>query len=82
MLNKEFGGYLPLELPEIKGEYYSSDRNFNVLSLNCGRATFYYAAKHSKAKKIYLPYFTCKETASPFHKLGLEVKYYQLDDSL
>ena len=79
---KEYGGYLPLEFPYYKGQYYKETKKFKVINLNCGRATFYYAAKFSNLKKIYLPYFTCDETKVPFEKLGIEIAYYLLDDQL
>ena len=82
MDKKEYGGYLPLEFPFYKGGYYKEKNKFNILKLNCGRATFYYAAKISNLSKIYLPYFTCDETKVPFQELGIEIGYYLLDDYL
>ena len=81
-MNKEFGGYLPLELAISKQDYYSDNNEFNVIRLNNGRATFYFAAKENKIKKIFLPYFTCDETKDPFEQLKVEIEYYFLDDEL
>ena len=45
---KEYGGYLPLELPR-KEEYFSFCEEKELLRLNCGRSTFFCAAKAAKA---------------------------------
>ena len=82
MNKKEYGGYLPLEFPFYQGEYYKESNKFKVLRLNCGRCTFYYAAKLSNLKKIYLPHFTCEETKVPFQELNIEIDYYYLNDRL
>ena len=82
MYPREFGGYLPLELPRGNGEFYNSNKDYDVLALNSGRATFYYIAKINNIKKIYLPIFTCAETSTPFKDLNIEIEYYTLDDDL
>tara|TARA_B100000886_G_C20370934_1_gene469518 strand:+ start:54 stop:1025 length:972 start_codon:yes stop_codon:yes gene_type:complete len=79
---KEFGGYLPLEISEYRKEYYYTNKNFKVLSLNSARAGFYFAAKNSNIKRIFLPILTCPQTEGPFKKLGLEVLHYKLDQNL
>ena len=81
-MRKEFGGYLPLELNARKREYYQKTGEFDVIRFNNGRATFFHAAKEQKMKKIFLPYFTCPETESPFVALNVEVEYYFLTDQL
>ena len=80
--HEEFGGYLPLELPPSTGELYSDSPGFRVQRLNSGRATFYFAALNARPSKVFLPYFTCADTAEPFKKLGIAVDYYLLDDNL
>tara|TARA_A100001015_G_scaffold300918_1_gene387030 strand:+ start:3077 stop:4069 length:993 start_codon:yes stop_codon:yes gene_type:complete len=82
MVKREYGGYLPLELQTFKDEYYTTNSDFNVVPLNSGRATFFFAAKEEKIKKIFLPYFTCAETGDPFKKLNVDIEYYLLDDDL
>jgi len=82
MIEKEFGGYLPLEITRDGNEYYQSNKSFSVISLNSGRSSFYFAAKRTKMSKIYLPIFNCERISDPFKKLGIEVEYYKLDDSL
>lgn len=82
MNQKEYGGYLPLELNASGGEYYGSNATFNVDKLNSGRATFYFAAKQAKIRSIYLPFFTCEQTEIPFRRLGVEIKKYFLTGGL
>lgn len=79
---KEFGGYLPLELPPPRGEFYSTGPEWTVLRLNSGRATFSLAAQHLGARTIWVPHFTCADTRLPFDLLGIEVKTYLLDEKL
>ncbi len=81
-MGKEYGGYLPLELPPATGEFYVSDDFWDVVALNSGRATFHIAAIKLRVEVIHLPYFTCAETEQPFRKLGLQVKKYFLTDDL
>ena len=69
-------------MPNEGNEYYESNKSFDVISLNSGRSTFYFAAKESKMRKIYLPIFNCEETAIPFRNLNIEIEYYKLDDNL
>lgn len=80
---KEYGGYLPIEtyLSNNHSHFFDSDKNA-VVKLNCGRSCFYTAARSVKIKKIYVPFFTCIETAQPFKDLGIPVSFYQLDESL
>lgn len=78
----EFGGYLPLELPRETGAFFGALKGFDVLELNSGRSAFFHAAKHSGASKIYLPHFTCPETAEPFQAAGLGIGRYHLAEDL
>lgn len=50
-LVKEYGGFLPLELKK-GSDYFEKYKNiFSVVKLNCGRSTFFYAAKTIQPKK-------------------------------
>ncbi|MBR1729653.1 MAG: hypothetical protein IJ728_09045 [Selenomonadaceae bacterium] len=64
MKTKEYGGYLPLELPKVQ-EYFSDIPEKNKLRVNCGRTAFYCALMMSKAKKVYVPYLNCKNSVEP-----------------
>ena len=78
---KEYGGFLPLELPHKK-EYFSDVEDENIVRLNCGRSTFYYAVKDGGFKTVYMPYLNCINSVDPIIDAGAEVKYYYLDDDL
>lgn len=75
----EFGGYLPLELPPSRGEWFGEE---GVLRLNSGKAAFFAAAKEVMPRKVWLPYFHSPVTHRPFEELGIEVDRYFLDQSL
>jgi len=76
---KEFGGYLPLELPPATGEWFGGA---GVFRLNSGKAAFYAAAKQKKPRKVWLPYFHSPESHRPFEQLGIEVERYFLNENL
>lgn len=54
-MQREFGGYLPLELPHGQELYIGA----GVLRLNCGRNAIVAALRDAGAKKVYLPYYNC-----------------------
>lgn len=78
---KEYGGYLPLELPK-REEYFSSYSEKNILRLNCGRSTFYCAASAAKMRKVYVPYLNCANSTDPFDLAGIPYEFYWLNDDL
>jgi hypothetical protein len=80
-MSKEYGGYLPLELPRATGHYYIDETGGSILKLNSGRTAFYCAAIDSGMKRIHLPYFTCEDTRYPFDELGIEVAEYFIDEN-
>lgn len=80
---KEYGGYLPIETYLTnKNHHYFDSQEKAVSRLNCGRSCFYVAARSVEIKKIYVPYFTCIETAQPFKDLGIPISFYRLDPYL
>jgi len=78
---KEYGGYLPLELPK-GAEYYMNNSRYQVRSLNSGRAAIYSAIMDSGIRKIYMPYYNCKMSIEPVKATGIAYEYYFLDDKL
>lgn len=78
---KEYGGYLPLELPRRK-EYFSEICSSDLLRLNCGRSTFYCAGIDAGIKKIYVPYLNCEYSVLPFEQAGIAYEFYRLKDDL
>lgn len=82
-MRKEYGGYLPLELPKIKKEYFQSELEAGGgVRLNCGRSTFWYALKVIQPTKLYVPYLNCKNSTDPAEMLGIPYEYYCLSDDL
>lgn len=81
-MEKEYGGYLPLELPIQKKEYFDSVPERDIVRLNCGRSTFWYALKLIQPKKLYVPYLNCKNSTDPADMLGIPYEYYRLADDL
>lgn len=78
---KEYGGYLQLELP-MKNEYFADISEKDIVRLDCGRSTFWYALNIIKPKKIYVPYFNCINSTDPIESVGIEYEFYRLDEDL
>jgi dTDP-4-amino-4,6-dideoxygalactose transaminase len=79
---REYGGYLPIELPDGKGEHYQSQSGYDVIAVNSGRSAFQLAALSLKATRMFVPHFTCSETEEPFKAVGMRVEKYFLDEKL
>ena len=79
MKQKEFGGYLPLELPH-KEEWFDQYRDMNVYRLNCGRSAIAAAIHDARPSKIYIPYYNCAVVAETVKTTGVPYAYYFLDD--
>jgi hypothetical protein len=75
-ITHSIGGYLPLELPEIK-EHYD-----NLVRLNTGRNALEYILKQGNYVKIYMPYFTCDVLLEPVRKLNIVHQFYNIDEAL
>lgn len=74
ILMKEYGGYLQLELP-MKSEYFAYIPEKDIVRLDCGRSTFWYAFNIIKPKKVYVPYFNCINSTDPIEALGIEYEF-------
>ncbi len=74
---KEYGGYLPLELPR-KREYFSENKH-DFIRLNCGRSAIYCALRDAKPSKVYIPYYNCATVEEPFVRLGIPYSFYKID---
>ncbi len=79
-MRKEYGGYLPLELP-ARSAYYQGD---DVVELNSGRYAIAYALQEGKWKRIFLPYYICSTVEKTIQELlpQLEISYYHIDQNL
>ena len=74
-MQREFGGYLPLELPHGQELYTGA----GVLRLNCGRNAVVAALRDAGAKKVYLPYYNCNTVYDAVTRAGFAVERYPLD---
>ncbi len=81
-MEKEYGGYLPLELPVWEKEYFSEIPERDFVRLDCGRSAFWYALKIIKPSKLYVPYLNCIYSTDPADALGIPYEYYFLDSDL
>lgn len=74
---KEYGGYLPLELPKGR-EYYRGD---HVVALNSGRYAIVYALLDGGWNRIYLPYYLCRTVETAIRRLApsVDICYYHID---
>lgn len=81
MLNREWGGYLPLELPQ-KTEYFNNIPEDDIVRLDCGRSTFWYALNDCKPSKLYVPYLNCINSTDPADSLGIPYEFYNLSNDL
>lgn len=75
-MQREFGGYLPLELPKRQELYTGA----GVLRLNCGRNAIVAALRDAGAKKVYLPYYNCNTVYDAVTRAGFAVERYRLDE--
>jgi len=80
---KEMGGYLPFESHLVNNiHFFDRYAGHKYLSVNCGRAAFFIAAKSMAINRIWLPVLNCADTRVPFDDLGIEVSFYKLDEQL
>lgn len=79
---KEYGGYLTLELPIGKKEFFSKIPESDIIRLNCGRSAFWYALNEITPKKLYVPYLNCIYSTDSADDLGIPYEYYYLNEDL
>lgn len=78
---KEWGGYLPIELPHKK-EFFSDVCEDDIVRLDCGRSAFWYALNDCRPSKLYVPYLNCINSTDPADSLGIPYEFYRLSDDL
>lgn len=76
-MSKEYGGCLPLEIKKLNTELF---HGFDYVALNSGRNAIAYAAKAFGYQACYIPYYTCKTVEAGLQEVGVEVRYYNIDD--
>ena len=70
------GGYFELELRQ-SGHYHQE-----AIRLNTARNSFEYVLRSRQYTKVYIPYYTCEVMLEPIDKLGIEVEFYHINESL
>lgn len=80
-MEKEWGGYLPIELPK-RSEYFLNVKEEDIVRLDCGRSTFWYALNDCKPQKLYVPYLNCINSTDPADDLGVPYEFYRLSNDL
>ncbi len=70
------GGYFELELRQ-GGHYHKG-----AIRLNTARNSFEYVLRSRQYTKVYIPYYTCEVMLEPINKLGIEVEFYHINESL
>lgn len=76
-MEKEYGGYLPIELNSGQ-EYYSGSE---VMAFNCARSAIMYVLQENDFSKIYLPVYMCESVRTRLLD-NIEVKCYNINESM
>ena len=53
-----------------------------AVRLNTARNSFEYVLRSRQYSKVYIPYYTCEVMLEPIDKLGIEVEFYYINESL
>lgn len=79
-MEKEYGGYLPLELSKGQAYYHGE----NVVALNSGRYAAAYAVRDAGWNCIYLPYYICNTVREAIQQYfpDISIRYYHIDRQL
>jgi len=77
-MDREYGGYLPLELDRRK-EYYLKNADYEVRKYNSGRCAIYQAVKDSLASRVWLPIYLCDTVSNFLERKNVTVEFYNID---
>lgn len=73
-MEKEYGGYLPIELNNGKEYYCDSD----VMAFNCARSAIVYVIRENNFSKLYLPIYMCESVRDRLFD-DIEIRYYNIN---
>ena len=73
---KPIGGYFELELPKGKQSYHQT------YALKSGRSALHFILQWVKAKKIYIPFYTCDALLEPLRGAEVPFQFYEVDEKL
>ncbi len=79
---QEYGGYLPLELPAQRGEYFQTTDRHTVIDLDCGRSALLYSLEVLNPSRVCIPLYYCPSVKRALVDAGYEVAYYEIDFDL
>lgn len=72
---REFGGYLPLELPNT-GEYYSEGNGYQIGRFNSGRTAILCSLSSLGVRRVFCPVYYCPSVIRAIKDAGYEVELY------
>lgn len=76
-MQKEYGGYLPLELNEGK-DFFSNE--LQTRKYNSGRAAIYMALEDLSVKRCWVPNYLCEYVKIFIASMGVEVLLYNISE--
>lgn len=72
---KPIGGYFEIETNDFNTIFHDE-----AIALNSGRNALEYILSISDISLIYIPYYSCDVILQPIKKLGIDYKFYYLDE--
>lgn len=78
---REFGGYLPIELP-AKNPVYGAGGFYSAACLNSGRAGIFVSLEHLGAERLWCPEYYCPSVKRYLEARSVAVISYQIGDDL
>ena len=77
MNGRAIGGYLELELPPARGEYYRG-----ALGFQSARAAFLALLTAGKPNAVWMPWYICDSMIEPLRMTGVPIKRYSINEHL
>ncbi len=77
---KEYGGFLPLELNPGK-EWFEAYQSC-MMRFNTVKASLFQALESMGVSRIYMPYYYCPTTIEAVKRSGIRVLFYHIDSSM
>lgn len=72
----ELGGYVQLQVPTKKQDYFTE-----ALGFNCGRNALRYVIRAENIKHLWLPAFICPVVWEAVEKEACQVSFYEIDEN-
>jgi hypothetical protein len=78
MKNQNIGGFFELEIPKSNKHSFHPEAH----ALTSGRSCFNLILTTIRPVSIYIPYYICDAALTPLTNTEINIKYYELDESL